>query len=172
MRWLLPLLLLLCSCSKNAPAPIPRPQAYPRIELYPEEYKEEAVLGHKLQVNSYAEFIAGSVPGWFDVRYPAYGVTVNATLSPYSPEALENRTERMARNIAGASAELTQGHGITLLVAPTALRTPVQLLATDSLSWILSAVAVTDWPATTPPDSIAPILPALATDLCRLTPMW
>lgn len=165
------MILLLASCHK-APTPTPRPVAYPRIELYPEAYHPVEVLGKTLQINDSARFMEGEQPGWFNIEYPAYGVTVQATLTLASGgellQALDNRTERMARNLAGASAELTQGQGVTLITAPTALRTPVQILATDSLTWVLSAVAVTDWSATTPTDSIAPILPALASDLLQL----
>lgn len=163
---------LLCASCGKTPAPTPRPEAYPRINLYPEEYSGVEVLGRTLYVNSSAEFIAGDKPGWFDVRYPAYGVTVNATLIPASDSdiasILDNRTERMARNLGGASAELTQGRGITIVTSPSALRTPVQLLATDSLTWVLAAVAVTDWSVATPPDSVAPILSAIRTDFLHM----
>lgn len=173
MRWFLLITTFLCvACTPKQSAPTPRPYAYPRIDLYPEEYRQVEILGMPLQINSSAKIIAKTQPGWFDIIYDDYGVTVQATLTLARGDelqrVLDNRTERMARNLGGASAELTQGQDVTLLVAPTALRTPVQILLTDSLTYALSAVAVTDWPATTPPDSVAPILPALAADLLHL----
>lgn len=173
MKWFIPILLICIACGKSdSYAPIPRPEAYPRIDLYSEEYSEVAVMDKVLRINSSAEFVTSDKPGWFDIRYPEYGVTVNATLTYATgadlAAALDNRTERMARNLGGASAELTQGGGITLLSAPGALHTPVQLLATDSLTWVLAAVAVTDWPAGTPADSVAPIVSALSADMLRL----
>lgn len=171
MKRFLPLFLLLAACGK-APVPTPRQHAFPRVNLYGEEYHTEEVMGRPIHVNDSAIFMLGEQPGWFNICYPAYGVTVQATLTlatgPQLHDVLANRAERMARNVASATAEISQAPGVTLIVAPTALRTPVQILATDSLSWVLSAVAVSNWPAATNPDSVAPILPAIATDLLRL----
>lgn len=171
MKWLSLLLLMCVACTKH-PAPTPRPQAYPRIELYPQQYHAAEILGKTLQINDSARLVEGDRPGWFNIIYPAYGVTVNATLTLAPSDQIDailgNRTERMARNLGGVAAELTQGPGITVITAPTALSTPVQLLATDSLTWVLSATAVSSWSLTTATDSVVPIIDALRADMLQL----
>lgn len=164
--WTLILPLCLAGCSRT-PVDIPRPQAYPRITLYPAAYHKVDICRHTLTVNDSAR-IKPLGAGWFDIIYPAYGVTVNCTMSDYSPQIIDNRMQRMDRNLGGAVAEVARLTAGIVVVAPTALRTPVQLLATDSLTWTLSGVAVADFPAGTSPDSVAPIIDAVAADMITL----
>lgn len=159
-----------CDFNNSRPVATPRPEAFPRIETYAPEFRTLALpFGpDSLTVNAGAGADI-SPDGWIDIAYPAYGVTVRATLSPVGvttvAEVLSNRLERLERNLGGARAQSARtGRGM-VVVAPTALRTPVQLLATDSATWVLSAVAVADWPAGTDPDSVAPIVDALARDM-------
>lgn len=169
------LLIILCLClagctaTERQPA-IPRPKAYPRPALYAADYRTYALefAPSEIAVNKSA-VVTSPKPGWFDIDYPDYGITVNCTLTPITPQTLssvlDNRRERMALNLEGQYGEMTQWGGITLIVAPVALRTPVQFLATDSASFVLSGVAVGNYPAGTSPDSIAPYVNAVAQDI-------
>lgn len=168
--------VLACGCGEKSPAPVPREHAYPRVGLYPAAYRNVAVglAIDSLAVNASARFRAvDGKPGWFDIVYPAYGITVNCTLTPLAgaddaSERLANRLERMARNVEGQTVEAVETGRATVLIARRALRTPVQFLATDSARWLLSGVAVGDFPAATDPDSVAPIVDAVADDIIHM----
>lgn len=170
----LALSLAAAACGRQRPAPVPREHAYPRIELYPAEYRNVAVDPplDSLAINAAARLTAvGSQQGWFDISYPAYGITVNCTLTPTdgaddTEARIANRLERMARNVDGQTAEAVETGRATIIIAHRALRTPVQFLATDSTGgWILSGVAVGDFQPSTDPDSVAPIVDAVADDM-------
>lgn len=168
------LLLLVCSCTKQ-PAPVPREHAYPRPTLYPDTYHSVAMpFGiDSIAVNDSAQIIPNAERAdWFDIVYPAYNITINCSLTAVNSStfesALNNRGERLMRNIDGQYAEAINVSGATLLIARQSLRTPVQFLATDSATWILSGVAVADFPPTTNPDSVAPIINSVANDIIHL----
>lgn len=164
--------LMACTAADRQPA-IPRPKAYPRPTLYAADYKTCPISGSAMEisVNKSAEVVS-TKPGWFDICYPAYDITVNCTLTPITPESLssvlDNRHERMALNLEGQYGEMTQWDGVTIIVAPAAMRTPVQFLATDSASFVLSGVAVGNYPAGASPDSIAPYVNAVAQDITHM----
>lgn len=169
---LIPLLGASCSSGDNgrppAPAPVPRPRAYPRLRTYPPAYHVERVQGVAIAVNDSA-LLSEPRPGWFDLHYPLYDLTVHCTLSTGEVGAvLANRGERMARNVGGAYAEITQWPGATLIVAPGALLTPVQFVATDSARLVLSGTAVANWPEGTSPDSVGPLIRAVEADMTHL----
>lgn len=164
---LIPLLLVLLGGCTQKPVPVPRQRAYPRIELYPSTYKTADIQGLTIMVNDSAQ-VKQLDNGWFDIIYPAYGITVNCTLSGYNAEIINNRMERIDRNLGGANARVVSLPGGIVVVAPTALRTPVQLLATDSLTRTLSGVAVSNFTPATDPDSAAPLIDAIAADMITL----
>lgn len=163
------ILIFTAGCTKR-PAPVPRPQAWPRIEIYPESYHE--VNG--LMINDSAKVEPGAAEGWFDIVYPAYNVRINCTLSYvesslHLQSVIDNRLERLERNAGGASGELTEitstgGIGSLLMVTPGAMATPVQFLATDSSRCVLSGTAVFAAPGLTP-DSVAPAVKAIERDI-------
>lgn len=157
------------ACSERRVA-TPRPESFPRISLYPAAYRSLPLPFGPDSLTVCADARADIADnGWINIAYPAYGVTVSATLTPTTPAGIDrilaNRRQRIDRNLAGADARAARIGSGTIVVAPTALRTPVQILATDSASWVLSAVAVAEWPAETSPDSVAPIIDALARDM-------
>ncbi len=176
MKRLLPFvaLFLAASCSNGGREPaVPRPQAWPRVEVYPPSYRE--VNG--LMVNDSARVEPGEADGWFDIVYPAYNARINCTLTTASSEAdlaraIENRLERLERNVGGAEGELTEltsegGIGCMMIVAPGAPATPVQFLATDSVSRLLSGTVVFA-SRELKPDSVAPAVEAVERDVVYL----
>lgn len=114
---------------------------------------------------------------WADISYPAYGMTVNLTVTPISvaglEQVMENRTERMALNLGGAQAQMMRfdtqsGSSATMLVSRSAMGlTPIQFLATDSAEWVLSGFATTA-DAAVNPDSIRPALDSVEADVIEL----
>jgi len=164
---------LLAACT-GRPIPTPRPHAFPRAELYPQSYRAVPLpFGpDSIAVNDSATFRPGP-DGWFDIIYPAYGITINCTLTRAAapadiPHILDNRLERMRLNLGDRRAHIADRDGKTLIVAPSALRTPVQFLATDSATYVLSGVAVADFPPLTDPDSVAPAIDAVAADIALM----
>lgn len=166
LRFIVPAALL-CACSR--PAPTPRPDAYPRVEVYPATYRTVSFGPLELMVNDSARVDSLS-PQWFDIVYPAYGVTVNCslTLGGDWADVIANRRERIGRNLGDRPAQVVSAPGRELIVAPLALSTPVQFMITDSASYVLSGVAVSSWGATVPPDSVKPQIEALAVDLAHI----
>ena len=157
------------ACSR--PAATPRPRAYPRATVYPATYREVSAPPLTLTVNDSARVLPGE-NGGFDLVYPAYGVRVYCSLTPVSGRdeavsVLENRTERMALNTNGAAGQMTTMPGRVLLVTPTAAMTPVQFLATDSATYVLSGAAVSANPSA-PVDSLRPQVEALERDILTL----
>lgn len=177
-KLLIPLVVVVvvggAACSRQRPAPIPRPAAFPRPVVYSESYHTDTLGGLALEVNDSAH-LSSPQPGWFNLEYPAYKTIVNCTLTRGGniAEALNNRAQRMALNIGAAGGDIEQftsrsGLYVTLITAPEAMRTPVLFLATDSTSMLLSGVAVASLSPSTPVDSVAPQVTALAADMRRL----
>lgn len=167
---LLLIFLLLQGCSDKRPQAVPRPQAWPRLAEMPATY--QAAEG--LMINDSARIDKGESEGWFDIVYPAYNVRINCTLTSVStPEELQNvidnRLERLERNAGGAAGQLIEltsdgGWGCLLMSTPEAVATPVQFLATDSVSRLFSGTAVFSG-RELKVDSIAPAVAVIERDL-------
>lgn len=159
------------SCSER-PVATPRERAYPRPRLYPTEYTTVRTFtsapGDLLVNDSARIVIHAENPNWVDILYPAYGITVNCTLTPYSPDAIANRNERIQRNLRGHRAEVAGFQRGIMVVSPQTLGTPVQFLATDSATWVLSGTAVSNFAPGTPPDSVEPLIDAVAVDIALM----
>lgn len=158
----------LAGCTRR-PAATPRPQAWPRVEVYEPTYRIEHFGPLQLAVNDSAR-VDSIGPGWFNIVYPAYGITVNCTLTNADNlhETLANRHDRFHRNLGSRRAQALSLPGSELIVAAEALKTPVQFIQTDSLTYVLSGVAVSNWTESTNPDSVAPQINALAADIAYM----
>lgn len=164
------LLLIFVGCSQKQPQAVPRPQAWPRLAEIPASYH----LIDGLAVNDSAQVIKGNSEGWFDIVYPAYNVRINCTMTTVSSPrelqgVIENRLERLERNAAGAPGEITEltsegGWGCLLMSTPGAVATPVQFLATDSVSRLFSGSAVFSG-VKLRADSVAPAVSVIERDL-------
>jgi len=173
------LAFILSGCSHSGTQPVPKPVAYPRINLYPADYKEM----HSLRINSNAKILLDSLlPDgslWLTADYPRYNSTLYITRTKVAQsdigEAVSNRIERMALNNGGAGGELltfdtTDGYSVRILITPRGSANPAQLVAVNTATGsIISASAVMNSPdAVSNHDSIAPVVRALRDDIVAL----
>lgn len=179
---LLPALFLTLSavagaCRGNSgETPVPRRTAYPRIEPYPRLYDTIRTGSVTLPVNSAAALTVSdrsATSTWIDAVYPRYGATLRYTVTRLQGKALldaiDGRLTRMSLNTGGNTTEITEtrspgGICSTVLVSPAATVTPVQILSTDSTTFMLSGVLEITRPDVTA-DEIAPVVEAVRGDV-------
>ncbi len=165
--------------------PIPRRKAYPRIDLYEPTYATQVVNGVKFNVNAGTQIttpdtVTANHGVWFNITYPRYQAVIHCTLTQTSSTTdmdriLDNRAERMALNTGGAYTEVTdiipeRPHGFTaqMLVTPAGSVTPIQFLASDGRSHVLSGSMTFRTREKADADSISPIISAVKTDVVEL----
>lgn len=182
----LPLLALLaasCGTGGDGYVASPRRYAYPRPAL-PDTIMTSRgdSLPMSMQTNAAADVeVQSPSPGstWVNVVYPGIDASVHYTFSEVdSPEQadriIDNRIERMELNFGGEEIEETA------FLSPAGLEThiytarrgttPVQFLATDSRSVVVSGVAwlrAADAATAQAADSLAPVIRFLADDIRR-----
>jgi hypothetical protein len=168
-----------CSrCSRDNA--VPRRTAYPRIELYDSVYRDAAAdLPAKIMVNdSTVVDVTSHSPEatWIDVRYPRYGATLRLTLSRLDKEALlealANRYQRTMLNAGGMQSnvsELTSLSGISaeVIATPGAMVTPLQIIATDSVGFLLTG-ALEMPPSENEAEYYTPIIEGVERDLIHM----
>ncbi len=164
----------LSGCSGGSrQADVPKPDAWPRVTVYPAAYSR-SVDG--FAVNDSALIERGDSAGWYTLLYPAYGpgtriyLTVSAVSPTQLPQAIDNRTERMALNAGGGRSELTElesegGFACSLLTTRAGTLTPLQFLAYNRWGKMVSGVLFIDGAATAAPDSFAPVVDAIERDI-------
>lgn len=176
-------ILLPAGCGRRETAPVPKPEGWPRIEMPAPEFVSVESGGTELLFNSNAivESREADRGGgrWFDVTYPGVNgariyLSLTAVGDPTELEkALANRRERMELNTAGARTEITQlrseaGWECEIALTRSSVTTPVQLLAHDGRSRMLSGALYLNLPPDTRPDSIAPVVRAVSRDLTEM----
>jgi hypothetical protein len=142
-------------------------------------YRIDTVAGHFITVNAEAvtKIVRSVDTGvWIDVEYPRYGSTLHLTLSQGGDVAstMKNRMERMELNVGDSPTTVTELRHAAIegmvVEAPSARVTPLQLLATDNRTFVLSG-------ALEPSDSVvvmsdveaaAPIVEALRRDMIKM----
>lgn len=171
-------LILLTGC-RNDDNTVPRRYAYPRIELYDTIYKHVITSPVNIEVNSsaLAEISHRSIHDtWINVRYPRYHATLSLTLIETSDdglkEALRNRNERMSLNLNGINCRTYESthkdmSGI-VLVAESPCVTPVQILATDHQSLLLTGALTFDGDKERTVEEISPVVNAVKEDLLHM----
>ncbi len=172
-------ILLLGSCSHGEKAVnIPRPEAWPRVELYTE--KMDTVAGLPLLFEANADALASTskedAGWWVNVRYPQYHATLYISMTPVDTvneqEVIDNRVERISRNIGGRTTEMTElttpsGFHASVTMTRTASVTPVQFIATLPGMWVVSGSLAFDT-APSSPDSVSPVVEAVHGDVIRM----
>lgn len=168
--------MVLCCCCDNSNSATPRRHAYPRIAALDTATIKVHAGGLTFPLSASAD-TSIRFNSWVDARYPAQGITVNMSVNRFdSPSELAagiaNRQQRFALN-AGSNTAVTHTFKNTsdfdclLIRSAEAGRTPLQLLATDGKSVMLSGIAVFDG-ASTPVDSVAPVIEMMENELMRL----
>lgn len=169
-------LLLASGCGDDRQRSVPRRHAYPRIEALDTATIEVAAGGLAFSLSASADTTV-RFDSWVDARYPAQGITVNMSVNSFdTPDELAagiaNRQHRFALN-AGSSTAVTHrftndaGLECVLIRSAEAGRTPLQLIATDGRTTMLSGAAVFDG-YTSPADSVAPIIDMMEDELFRM----
>ena len=171
--------LSLSECT-NKENHIPRLTAYPRINLCDTVYAKSHLLPVNFEIN--AESIAiedssnTSTDGskWINVFYPKYNATLDYTYTPVVSSTIDgvidNRIERISLNIGSLTSEMTELNthsGVTakIISTPTSVVTPLQFIATNNSSWVISGAFCFNETTNISTDSISPILKAVNNDL-------
>lgn len=171
-----------CSSDSQNTPPTPRAKAYPRLNTYPAEYRLLDSVPYRVMINRHTTVSdvpvdAADSRAW-NIAYPRYGATIHLTVRSL-PKAdahamsrmIDGRLQRMSLNIGASPSEAvsaTNPAGVSTLMLTTgsATPTPVQILATDSASYLLSAgVYINFSPSVSATDSLAPVISALRRDM-------
>lgn len=171
---LLAAVLSLSACTGRQAAPVPRPAAYPRVSDPGSVYTVVDSLPLRLEANASA-VVTRPRPDWVNIAYPGLHVTVHLTLTPVTDadrdRVIANRTERMALNIADGvaadrSAIASDSFSAVLISSPESRSTPLQFVADDGSSWVISGTAFfSDVTPHAPIDSLAPAVGIIERDL-------
>ena len=163
-----------CTEKKSQTAAVPKPAAYPRIADPGTQYVVVDSLPVNLLANAEAT-VSRPRPDWIDISYPELGATVHVSLTMTSPDdiarVIDNRSERIALNVAGVSstAETTiESPDFTSVIisSPETRSTPLQFLSHNGKSLVISGTAF--FGNVSPEasiDSLAPIVSYINRDL-------
>lgn len=175
---------LIASCAdkgaqSDTPA-VPRRHAYPRIEV-PDStfsYVTDHITGLSVAVNNGATHsqrnAENSRAPFIDVTYPGLNSQIYFTITPVDSisveEVLANRLERISLNLGGAEAELIEfdspaGFENKVIATRGDIATPVQFIATDGTSAVVSGAAFIKDASPATADSIAPLVNMLRRDI-------
>lgn len=173
--------LYACSGQNNSDSEtaigIPLPTAYPRATLYDTTYLDAGLpMGFEINANATISDATQTNPStdnqWFNISYPAYGLTLHCTFIPVDDssrdEIITRRMERMALNVGynyAEQTELTSPDGCTTIILNTMGRslTPLQFLSVGR-DWIISGAAKFTADSVVA-DSVRPLLEAVKTDI-------
>lgn len=163
-----------CSDGRSKTAAVPRPTAYPRVADPGTRYVTVDSLPVNMSVNA-AATVSHPRPRWLDVSYPDLHVTLHISLTPTSAGEIEsviaNRSERIALNVAdvsstGETSLESDGFSAVIITSPETRSTPLQFLAHDGDSWVISGAAFfSDVTPEASIDSLAPIVSIIERDL-------
>ena len=173
MRTLLPVLICVFAVfagfapgTNSAADAVPRRHAYPRVEPYDSASRTVVLAPFTFRIAAEAPS-KRTGENWLDVSYPRYGATMHLSASRFgsadeAAEALANRRQRISLNTGGALARtdfFDNDAGLTceMTVCSEGVATPVQFIATDGKSLMLSGAVMINGPIT-PADSIRPII--------------
>ncbi len=158
----------------------PRRTAYPRIALCDTVYSATSMLPLNFEVNARAEAVrdtardADDGSQWVNIDYPSYNATVYCTYTPVGPatigRVIDNRIERISLNIGSATSEMTEfatanDVSAKVIYTPDGTMTPLQFIATDNRSWVLSGALHFHATQKLNADSISPIVKAVNRDI-------
>lgn len=161
------------ACGGHDDTATPRRRAYQRIEAYAPEYTAVDSLPVRLLVNSSAT-VSRPRRDWVNVSYPRYNATIFISVTEADSgnidDVIANRIERIALNAGDVrvdALDIDNGRfSSTLYDAPAAVAMPLQFVATDGKSLVVSASVFFDnADRITSLDSVAPAIEAIRRDL-------
>lgn len=153
---------------------VPRPDAWPRVNTYPPTYHNLPGVSVNFPVNDSTSLQTTDKNEWITVHYPRYHANLHLTFTPTTPadidKVIDNRVERMALNSGGNESEVTEltnpaGFKAQLLKTPRGSITPLQILAIGTNIVVSGALELINPNDLQRPDSLAPIIDAVETDL-------
>lgn len=173
---------VLASCSKSDSVAdrigVPRRPAYPRLLLPDSAYVSPAGLPLGMEINREATFNMeqhDESGDWVTVSYDIADAEIYYTFTPVTEATvagvIDNRLERLSLNLGGNSAELTEfitpeGLAVRIIEGGSAT-TPVQFLATDNSSLVVSGSAFVPALDSATRDSLAPVVGILRRDIIK-----
>lgn len=157
---------------------VPRRLAYPRLQLPDSAYVSPAGLPLGMEINREATFNIeqhDESGDWVTVSYDIADAEIYYTFTPVTEATvagvIDNRLERLSLNLGGNSAELTEfitpeGLAVRIIEGGSAT-TPVQFLATDNSSLVVSGSAFVPALDSATRDSLAPVVGILRRDIIK-----
>lgn len=169
--------LATCACERaHDNTEVPRRPAYPRPALLDSVMKVPSIpLPVHFEVNA-AAVTTSPRRDWLDVIYPSYNATLHISFTDTDAQGIdavrENRLERLMLNTGDSPSqhsEFVNNAGFDILTVITeGSATPVQFLATDGSSVVVSGVVYfSDPKAVSETDSISPYIHAIKADIDR-----
>lgn len=181
------------SCGSNVSGDadaVPRRRAYPRIELPDSAFTFIQTESNglslspsispslSLAMNNATEYAVHSKEGnaslFIDVDYPGLNAAIYFTITPVDNTTLaaviDNRLERVSLNLGGADAELLEfdspaGFENKVFVSRADISTPVQFIATDGETTVISGTSFLKDASAANADSLAPVVNMLRRDI-------
>lgn len=169
-----------CQGNGNRDIPVPRRTAYQRMQLPPATYRPVTLGSVTLNLNASADTTGTAHSGsneWLTAQYPGGLAQLYITVSQATPtnidEMIDNRVERLSLNTGGAETQVSSfttpgGMDARIVVTPHDSPTPVQFIATDHATTLVSGSAHVRDAATAPADSLAPVIEMLTRDITHL----
>ena len=158
---------LIACVSSCAPQPeaVPRATAYPRPAL-PDTASTTTQIGSITTRICAQAIVAQPRSDWLSVSFPTLNASIHITATDTTAQALQqvkaNRMQRLMLNIGSATSsnrEFTTANGFDAIIttAPHS-PTPVQFLATDQSTIVVSGAVYIPEANIAAPDSIAPVI--------------
>lgn len=171
------LALVAASCVRDGGNAVPRRYAYPRVAPCDTAAVPARLGDFSIEINAAAD-TARPAPGWLNIVYPRYGLTVHLSANTFADAdalhaAIANRRQRMELNFGATEAEavsFTNAAGLSCTIAgsPDAGNAPVYITAVDAARRSMLSGAAVFAGATTPVDSIEPIYTIVYNHLLRM----
>ncbi len=166
------------ACADNSGSSVPKPKAYHRISVPDSVYSCMVFDRVAILLNSSAVASDSIRPDgtWIDIAYPHFDgaklyLTITSTSPSKLPSLIGNRTERIRLDTSSATTEITQLTSIggwegALFVTRSSTGTPIHILAHNAKgNKLLSGALYINTKESATPDSISPIVSAVARDL-------
>ncbi len=169
---------LSCCTGGQREIAVPRPAAYHRIAIPAPAYRTVRAGTVSIQLNtSVTDTVVSAGNSWVTACYPGLGTSMYITVTEIDPgtagEAIDNRVERLSLNTGGLPTEVIsfttpEAFDAQLIITPAGSPIPVQFLATDHSSVLVSGTAAVEGSASSPADSISPVLEMLERDITHM----